>query len=187
MLLLHWGLPVGSSPLARGKQLARAARAVQNGLIPARAGKTTGAESTCKGTSAHPRSRGENVNPSALEPVTLGSSPLARGKQSHVHTLKGRIGLIPACAGKTPWCRGRRSNPKAHPRLRGENGKAPQAERKSSGSSPLARGKQVSPQEAHQVGRLIPACAGKTSLPQRLADRCAAHPRLRGENATLRP
>ena len=50
------------------------------------------------------------------------------------------------------------------------------------GSSPLTRGKRKSYVLSHDVGRLIPAHAGKTLRGGRLRTAPAAHPRSRGEN-----
>ena len=70
---------------------------------------------------AHPRSRGENVDPREAHGVLPGSSPLTRGKLQMRADLCAVGGLIPAHAGKTrtgalDWLRRR-----AHPRSRGEN------------------------------------------------------------------
>ena len=52
---------VGSSPLTRGKPARLPPSRTNQGLIPAHAGKTNMAGITGQGTTAHPRSRGENV------------------------------------------------------------------------------------------------------------------------------
>ena len=89
----------GSSPLARGtlnflresQRFSRliparagntALHRVQSGhrrLIPARAGNTYTFQPCGVGTPAHPRSRGEHGSAVALDHISLGSSPLARG------------------------------------------------------------------------------------------------------------
>ena len=51
---------LGSSPLTRGKLMARSFRSVGGGLIPAHAGKTVCNAPRDKRRWAHPRSRGEN-------------------------------------------------------------------------------------------------------------------------------
>ena len=72
--------PTGSSPLTRGKLSSRLSIGSKPRLIPAHAGKTTGAIDVRVGRWAHPRSRGENtVQPVAFH-VIQGSSPLTRGK-----------------------------------------------------------------------------------------------------------
>ena len=50
------------------------------------------------------------------------------------------------------------------------------------GSSPLTRGKPAREQGGQDVGRLIPAHAGKTCVGMRSTRRRRAHPRSRGEN-----
>ena len=73
------------------------------------------------GSTAHPRSRGENGFIYRSEQTAHGSSPLTRGKRRPVPRPRPGRGLIPAHAGKT-----------ARARERSEA---------SSGSSPLTRGK----------------------------------------------
>ena len=91
----------GSSPLMRGKRLARFQRCPAGGLIPAHAGKTYSTTPKQTAPKAHPRSCGENAAKRQLPLLDEGSSPLMRGKrqarrhQAHPH------GLIPAHAGKT--------------------------------------------------------------------------------------
>ena len=71
----------GSSPLTRGKLLDACPQAVNEGLIPAHAGKTAASGGPTNPGGAHPRSRGEN----------RGDRPASIGAR----------GLIPAHAGKT--------------------------------------------------------------------------------------
>ena len=73
--------PAGSSPLTRGKRGFVGGHAGGRGLIPAHAGKTTGACHSSRWPRAHPRSRGENRNASVQSTRTRGSSPLTRGKR----------------------------------------------------------------------------------------------------------
>ena len=70
----------GSSPLTRGKRVQPYFEAVEVGLIPAHAGKTSARNCCHPRTGAHPRSRGENAASSAVSPAIGGSSPLTRGK-----------------------------------------------------------------------------------------------------------
>ena len=70
----------GSSPLTRGKQSKKGLSVMNQGLIPAHAGKTRIHRPGSTGTGAHPRSRGENGTRSDLAYVMEGSSPLTRGK-----------------------------------------------------------------------------------------------------------
>ena len=116
--LLIWR---GSSPLTRGKPCARIAIASMSGLIPAHAGKTNNARRMAPPLTAHPRSRGENIDHVPCIISYPGSSPLTRGKppeSAEVHTW---IRLIPAHAGKTRPSRMPVMEVRAHPRSRGEN------------------------------------------------------------------
>ena len=139
-----------------------------------------------KPRTAHPRSRGENLNQSTTEPTASGSSPLTRGKHGCGRGWRVRRRLIPAHAGKTfrssfSVCRGA-----AHPRSRGENRVIGSPLAILHGSSPLTRGKlkRVGVTLAHD--RLIPAHAGKTASWRWPSLPVKAHPRSRGENTTSR-
>ena len=92
---------LGSSPLTRGKLDAVEELVSERRLIPAHAGKTTGrmCRSTC--STAHPRSRGENVRTAQYSPPAGGSSPLTRGKPAAPRSWGRTSRLIPAHAGKT--------------------------------------------------------------------------------------
>ena len=72
------------------------------------------------------------------------------------------LGLIPAHAGKTHFERTGLQKPRAHPRSRGENARAPHARTARSGSSPLTRGKRKELARLAWRPGLIPAHAGKT-------------------------
>ena len=97
---------MGSSPLTRGKRRPTDDPQPRNRLIPAHAGKTVNPSPTSSSTSAHPRSRGENVIAAIAALVAIGSSPLTRGKQDSMLAISVRSRLIPAHAGKTfPSCR----------------------------------------------------------------------------------
>ena len=111
-----------------------------------------------------------------------GSSPLTRGKRPHALSHRLDPGLIPAHAGKTRYRRGPLAKMRAHPRSRGENGKADYDALKRWGSSPLTRGKRNQELIKATGAGLIPAHAGKTGQTSRVAASAWAHPRSRGEN-----
>ena len=113
--------PLGSSPLARGPPTARRCSARPCGLIPARAGTTETKHSCWCRIWAHPRSRGDHPVGSALNSVTAGSSPLARGPHRRTVVERDHRGLIPARAGTTSIFRARRGILRAHPRSRGDH------------------------------------------------------------------
>ena len=93
------------------------------------------------GSTAHPRSRGENKRFHGRVPFCEGSSPLTRGKRGDPVEIGIGGGLIPAHAGKTIRFLRRACTPGAHPRSRGENAVMARTVRSSMGSSPLTRGK----------------------------------------------
>ena len=132
--------------------------------------------------SAHPRSRGENTASFFGSADTLGSSPLTRGKLLLDEDLGEGARLIPAHAGKTRFRGLRPWRDTAHPRSRGENAARSRDPLRPPGSSPLTRGKRRTTYLHENVGRLIPAHAGKTLGGLGEAAQGGAHPRSRGEN-----
>ena len=92
------------------------------------------------------------------------------------------MGLIPACAGKTPSRTRPRRRLRAHPRMRGENNCLSVPSRAWKGSSPHARGKRFRWWSLSCPFGLIPACAGKTVYNSTRHTGQGAHPRMRGEN-----
>ena len=70
----------GSSPLTRRKRGIQPSPHGPRRLIPAHAGKTLPRCGAACGSSAHPRSRGENLMYQVTPATMRGSSPLTRGK-----------------------------------------------------------------------------------------------------------
>ena len=154
-------------------------------LIPAHAGKTDGRVSIHLRLAAHPRSRGENTHTMREMTNELGSSPLTRGKHRRSQSIRNRVGLIPAHAGKTMSALASSTWPRAHPRSRGEN-VCPWLEKPATwGSSPLTRGKPCSSSPPVPGCGLIPAHAGKTFERSDHPRTHRAHPRSRGENSCV--
>ena len=176
----------GSSPLTRGKHGLLVHAGHVRGLIPAHAGKTRSMRRRRSWLWAHPRSRGENLQPRDCLTVHMGSSPLTRGKRLGGPRTYRRLGLIPAHAGKTlEWlCPDKAA--RAHPRSRGENYQRFHIRRDRLGSSPLTRGKPDCCRRSRYWGRLIPAHAGKTRGRSSQRQSTRAHPRSRGENYSSR-
>ena len=177
----HSELP-GSSPLTRGKPLRNLATALDSGLIPAHAGKTTGSAGRSAPQRAHPRSRGENVHTDENVAFGQGSSPLTRGKRCRVCVGFRPVGLIPAHAGKTWKPATGVASETAHPRSRGENCLPDLLPARILGSSPLTRGKRDAHRAVVLLPGLIPAHAGKTRRLTPARSTSWAHPRSRGEN-----
>ena len=175
----------GSSPLTRGKHTCIDYLLHRLRLIPAHAGKTSRPRQRRGLQRAHPRSRGENVGRWVGECETLGSSPLTRGKLTIACVVSRILGLIPAHAGKTIFVFVHHCNPRAHPRSRGENATSASRRAAFRGSSPLTRGKHARHAGERHARGLIPAHAGKTPRSGTRACGSRAHPRSRGENATV--
>ena len=161
------GIPVGSSPLARGLRRGPADRPGEGGIIPARAGFTLSA-------------------PDAPE-VEPGSSPLARGLRHLGFAASDGPWIIPARAGFTRTGCPRSCPPADHPRSRGVYFLLVLNWMSTPGSSPLARGLPMSPSYTPRVPGIIPARAGFTPRCPQNARQCGDHPRSRGVYGRSRP
>ena len=131
---------VGSSPLARGLPDRQFVQHVVEGIIPARAGFTTGGRTSWTSRTDHPRSRGVYSRFAFRFRVFVGSSPLARGLLRVGGGMGGRRGIIPARAGFTAAGCPRRGPSPDHPRSRGVYVRPAARPVAWAGSSPLARG-----------------------------------------------
>ena len=170
----------GSSPLAQGKPQVTVEGTVEEGLIPADAGKTRCTPRPRRLCPAHPRSRGENSQRCSWPSPQSGSSPLTRGKRPASYHPPAIRGLIPAHAGKTASQLPPSRDTWAHPRSRGENLIGVAADLSAQGSSPLTRGKQPAASGRMGASGLIPTHAGKTGLLVSTANHRGAHPRSHG-------
>ena len=152
----------GSSPRVRGKLRERRWPPAGAGLIPACAGKTDSHPLPPRPRWAHPRVCGENAYPVVAVRLWSGSSPRVRGKRPPLDHVPHEARLIPACAGKTRADAPAGPGSPAHPRVCGENAPALTGGEQCGGSSPRVRGKLTQRALGARIGRLIPACAGKT-------------------------
>ena len=173
----------GSSPRVRGKQVQGARELRRQRLIPACAGKTSTRFQQRHPMQAHPRVCGENPFGYSHARITRGSSPRVRGKPFYQDFDKNGLGLIPACAGKTESLSWQHRQPRAHPRVCGENVKSIPSIKSMTGSSPRVRGKRFIGSSPVPPAGLIPACAGKTERRAPYLRESSAHPRVCGENA----
>ena len=133
--------PQGSSPRVRGKLASCVIEERPDGLIPACAGKTRSRRLTNILVRAHPRVCGENKQAQIDAKAAEGSSPRVRGKRVLFVRCWLRVGLIPACAGKTAVHGFADALSGAHPRVCGENLLERRARAIGAGSSPRVRGK----------------------------------------------
>ena len=100
--ILDTGVPLGSSPLARGLRPFRVSPCSRYGIIPARAGFTDGASHSAGGAPDHPRSRGVYLDIKRYREARAGSSPLARGLHLRIpgiptmsHATRPRLPSVP--------------------------------------------------------------------------------------------
>mgnify|MGYP001740833971 CR=1 FL=1 len=167
----------------RGKQDRAGGNHGIAGLIPAHTGKTMKGPRSSASWWAHPRSCGENRDGIMEQIVSVGSSPLTRGKLGNRLLARVVGGLIPAHAGKTLRLKASPHKTPAHPRSCGENQAIRMASLASLGSSPLTRGKRVRCLDRQTAERLIPAHAGKTTTASHSARAAGAHPHSCGEHS----
>ena len=125
--------------------------------------------------------RGERFYPCGSSEVRDGSSPHARGTLGSVTLRRHLHRFIPACAGNALRRFAVSRRPAVHPRMRGERGHCAEAACLDGGSSPHARGTQVSGRPDRMAMRFIPACAGNATNAAQLRLQRAVHPRMRGE------
>ena len=154
--------PSGSSPLARGLREDREGVLVESGIIPARAGFTSGAYTHDAYEADHPRSRGVYATNLPQSQVGIGSSPLARGLQKRLRRRIAAGRIIPARAGFTSVGLPRTGTYRDHPRSRGVYWWVGGVRRKFRGSSPLARGLHGLVDWVGKGKGIIPARAGFT-------------------------
>ncbi len=170
----------GSSPLARGRHSEPSTEVEGLRIIPACAGPTTQVARERDGQRDHPRLRGADPARSSDSTTSAGSSPLARGRRCCPTRGRRPAGIIPACAGPTARVAPGYLTQEDHPRLRGADNTLEKSAAQLTGSSPLARGRRRLAAARRSARRIIPACAGPTSLSLLTAVTYRDHPRLRG-------
>ena len=126
--------------------------------------------------------RGEHLRNGRRIMNPLGSSPHARGARWRPAQGRRRSGIIPACAGSTNVGGAAATQPRDHPRMRGEHGWWVLIILFALGSSPHARGALCSPSAGSSNMGIIPACAGSTNAVTVIEDPTRDHPRMRGEH-----
>ena len=109
-----------------------------------------------------------------------------RGKLRIIILSERRNRITPACAGKTSDEDRTLSDRRDHPRVCGENDSSKLESAVYEGSPPRVRGKPYETIVLARDKRITPACAGKTID---ACDACSAigdHPRVCGENSSVR-
>ena len=116
----------------------------------------------------------------------MGSPPRARGRRRTLRWAARRVRLTPACAGTTGLAGALGNGHGAHPRVRGDDDDTEQPVRPDVGSPPRARGRRGAAGGGAGLVGLTPACAGTTSSSRSSRTRSGAHPRVRGDDDSLK-
>ena len=153
--------------------------------IPACAGKPVPGCVFASCYRVHPRVRGEATVPDRKGHTISGPSPRARGSRLAMVGSPGKLGSIPACAGKPTYPAISFALQRVHPRVRGEATWTDVKVWVDWGPSPRARGSQAIARPASPPDGSIPACAGKPSGTTLPCGRSRVHPRVRGEAGDL--
>ena len=172
----------GSSPHARGTPFTGDVGTVRLRIIPACAGNTSAFGMRMMVRWDHPRMRGEHRLRHRRLRYRRGSSPHARGTPEVTAGNSRTNGIIPACAGNTLKYVVRFRLYGDHPRMRGEHLFPRQAQGRSPGSSPHARGTPAPDRSRFRSAGIIPACAGNTLNKSWNGGTIRDHPRMRGEH-----
>ena len=175
----------GSSPRMRGTPRFRPWRDCQAGIIPAYAGNTYRLSDLRKHVQDHPRVCGEHVRGWKFRSSKGGSSPRMRGTPTLTLYVRAMMGIIPAYAGNTVSCGGKRLVRGDHPRVCGEHAAFSAVAVRPMGSSPRMRGTRMC-SNVHTIhAGIIPAYAGNTLVPIPARKSWRDHPRVCGEHLWL--
>ena len=151
----------GPSPRVRGSLEARIRLEVDEGSIPACAGKPRSYARTGRGSEVHPRVCGEAVRARTGPDRVTGPSPRVRGSPAAPVQSASATGSIPACAGKPRTASPKPTSPRVHPRVCGEAAEKRIRDDAPLGPSPRVRGSLRRREVEHDLKGSIPACAGK--------------------------
>ena len=176
---------MGSSPRVRGTPKPETIFCKLRGIIPACAGNTSSTTPSPRPNRDHPRVCGEHLDDKTLYARQQGSSPRVRGTHAAGDYVAGLYGIIPACAGNTPYNKLPLYDVGDHPRVCGEHQVRDTLYGTTQGSSPRVRGTPRVRERPRRETGIIPACAGNTC---RRCLRLAArwdHPRVCGEHDFL--
>ena len=173
----------GLSPRGRGNLGAGRDVLIEEGSIPAWAGKPKPPFPPPAGMGVYPRVGGETGSIAKTTDGEQGLSPRGRGNQKRQDLVGHPPGSIPAWAGKPRWRSSTRSGSWVYPRVGGEtlplNINAPNQ----TGLSPRGRGNLVEGGIGFCFPRSIPAWAGKPRGERARRRRMMVYPRVGGETA----
>ena len=179
------GFGWGSPPHARGKVLRQIHERKLRGITPACAGKRMLRATMTYEKGDHPRMRGEKPACLFKRQPGQGSPPHARGKAVIFPVANIRLGITPACAGKSRTGSTHDRCGRDHPRMRGEKTPRQICSETGRGSPPHARGKAHRQARCQNDAGITPACAGKRSEARLRSAPPGDHPRMRGEKLSF--
>ena len=130
----------GPSPRVRGSLAGETERCIRSGSIPAGAGKPSPCRQGSLWFRVHPRGCGEVPSTCSWSYASLGPSPRVRGSPAPTEERGGRLGSIPAGAGKPNIRSVAFVNMRVHPRGCGEAARPPGQLLDVRGPSPRVRG-----------------------------------------------
>ena len=176
----------GTPPRVRGRLslLLRSVARLRN--TPACAGKTHGP--ICRGGLRweHPRVCGEDPDPRIQEKCLAGTPPRVRGRLSFSRFLCAYPRNTPACAGKTRTSARRSPVRQEHPRVCGEDHLLQTHSSYVLGTPPRVRGRPPLRVKSGSIFGNTPACAGKTLIKLIKINFTREHPRVCGEDPSMR-
>ena len=177
----------GPPPHARGSRRREPGRKRVHGPTPACAGITRASPGKARSGSAHPRMRGDHVNPLTVRRPARGPPPHARGSLCRARERVAVRRPTPACAGITQCGTPTVPPERAHPRMRGDHLPRSLTPNGRAGPPPHARGSLLPDTWEPIVDRPTPACAGITTATTARSTVAWAHPRMRGDHVDIVP
>ena len=130
----------GSPPRVRGKAVRELELLGRLRITPACAGKSFTSAVSVASCRDHPRVCGEKSQPPFCFTFPAGSPPRVRGKGRRGMDCSLRIGITPACAGKSPNGRTMMNTSRDHPRVCGDKFDWHKILQSNKGSPPRVRG-----------------------------------------------
>ena len=172
---------VGSPPRMRGTDIGHSRTRQKLRITPACAGKRPARPGYAHNRRDHPRMCGEKYIKVGDAAVALGSPPHVRGKGVKHRDGRVRVGITPACAGKSHTGRFPARSAWDHPRMCGEKNLVFSVNSKKVGSPPHVRGKGAKITARRRSIGITPACAGKSDHGLFVRTLAGDHPRMCGE------
>ena len=172
---------VGSPPRVRGKGFRNLVEVRLIRITPAYAGKRRSASCLTCPPRDHPRVCGEKAQLGSISLSETGSPPRMRGKETVLPPRVERHGITPAYAGKRHYSELSTFLLRDHPRVCGEKVVFFIFFHHYIGSPPRMRGKVCPYSSRRAMGRITPAYAGKSHIPNTCVTTTWDHPRVCGE------